>query len=66
MGDGVTTIGKYVFYNCSGLETIRLSSNLTSIGKYAFYGCGDFVIKCNIGTYAEEYAVSNEIPYITE
>lgn len=33
------SIGKYAFYNCSGLTSITLPSGVTSIGEYAFYGC---------------------------
>ena len=34
-----TTIGNYVFYNCSGLTSIDIPDGVTSIGQYAFYHC---------------------------
>lgn len=37
--DGVTSIGDYVFYNCSNLTDITLPNSVTNIGGYAFYGC---------------------------
>ena len=37
--EGVTSIGKYAFSDCSGLTSVSLPSSVTSIGKYAFYGC---------------------------
>ena len=37
--DGVTNIGNYTFYNCSGLTSITIPDSVTSIGEYAFYGC---------------------------
>ena len=39
MGDGVTSIGDYAFYKCSGLESVTILSSVTSIGNYAFYNC---------------------------
>ena len=37
--DGVSTIGKYAFYNCKGLTSISIPSSVTSIEESAFYGC---------------------------
>ena len=37
--EGVTSIGDYVFYNCSSLTSITLPESLTSIGNSAFYNC---------------------------
>ena len=36
---GVTSIGNYAFYNCSGLSSITIPSSVTSIGNSAFFGC---------------------------
>ena len=36
---GVTTIGKYAFYDCSSLTGITLPEGVTTIGRSAFYGC---------------------------
>lgn len=38
---GVTTIGNYAFYNCSGLTSIALPEGITAIGNYAFHGCNN-------------------------
>ena len=35
----VTRIGKYAFYNCTGLESIEIPSSVTIIEIYAFFGC---------------------------
>ena len=37
--DGVTNIGEYSFYGCTGLKNITISDSVTSLGSYAFYGC---------------------------
>ena len=39
LGDDVTSIGNYAFYNCSGLTSVIIGNNVTSIGEYAFYRC---------------------------
>lgn len=36
---GLTSIGEYVFYYCSGLTSITLPNSVTSIGLAAFNGC---------------------------
>jgi LPXTG-motif cell wall-anchored protein len=37
--DGITSLGDYLFYNCSNLTKVELPESLTTIGKYTFYGC---------------------------
>ena len=37
--DGVTSIGKYAFQDCSSLTSAALPENLSSIGERAFYRC---------------------------
>ncbi len=36
---GVTSIGDWAFYNCTGLTSIEIPSSVTSIGRLAFSGC---------------------------
>ena len=37
--DGVTSIGAFAFYECTGLTSISIPDSVTSIGQGAFYGC---------------------------
>ena len=39
IGDGVTEIGQYAFFNCSNLASLTIGSSLQSIGVRAFSGC---------------------------
>lgn len=39
IGDGVTSIGSYAFYNCCSLTSVTIPVAVTSIGGYAFQNC---------------------------
>ena len=39
--DGVTSIGKWAFLECSGLTSVTIPNSVTSIGKYAFEQCSN-------------------------
>ena len=41
--EGVTSIGAYAFYNCSGLTSVSLPNTLTSIGPDVFSGCNSLI-----------------------
>ncbi len=37
--DGITSIGNYAFYNCTGLTSVTIPDSVTNIGSSAFSGC---------------------------
>ena len=37
--EGITSIGNYTFYGCSGLTSVSIPEGVASIGKSAFSGC---------------------------
>ena len=39
LSDGITSIGSYMFYNCSELSFVDFPDTVTSVGDYAFCNC---------------------------
>ena len=64
--DGVTSIGDCAFYECKKLTSITIPDGVTSIGYSAFYGCKKLTIHAPAGSYAEQYAKENNIPFVAE
>ena len=62
--DGMTSIGDGAFYDCSSLTSITIPSNVISIGEFAFQNCDDLTIYGEAGSYAEQYANDNNIPFV--
>ena len=73
--DSVTTIGEDAFSGCTSLTKAVIPFSVTSIGKYAFYQRDSHFPSSNnpienltiygyTGSYAEQYANENGIPFI--
>ncbi|MCD7726828.1 MAG: leucine-rich repeat protein [Ruminococcus sp.] len=69
----VTSIGYHAFDACYNLESITIPSSVTSIGEDVFiltFDGGDppadpiVIISCYSGSYAEQYAIDNDIEYV--
>lgn len=62
--DSVLCIYTLAFSNCVNLTYISIPRNVQEISDSAFEGCDKLTIYCSEGTYAEQYAIEREIPYI--
>ena len=47
IGDGITSIGNYLFRACSSLNSVTIGKDVQTIGKYAFKDC-DMLTSINI------------------
>ena len=61
--DTIKTIGSSAFNGCSKLEKIIIPDSVAEIGKSAFANCNKLVIYCNSNSFAETYAINNNINY---
>ena len=55
---GVTSIGDFAFYGCTGLTSVTIPDSVTSIGYYAFDGCTGLT-----GVYITDLAAWCRIPF---
>ena len=62
----LTAIGAYAFEGCSTMEAIWVAEEIASVGSKAFANCTKLTIHGVSGSYIEEYATANSIPFSTE
>jgi len=61
--DSVTSIGDWAFYECESLTSVAIPASITFIGENAFSQCEKLTMTVTKGSYAEQYAIENKIPY---
>ncbi len=61
--EGVTKIGGDAFVNCCDLTSITLPESVREIPRRAFWNNPALTIYAPAGSYAEEYAKKNHIPF---
>ena len=62
--ESVTSIGVYTFHRCGSLTDVTLPAGMKHIDGEAFKGCPNLTIHAPAGSYAEEYARENNIPFV--
>ena len=64
--DGITVIGENAFSGCVYMTDICLPESVTLIAKNAFEACHKLTIHAPATSYAEQYALEHNIPFIAE
>jgi hypothetical protein len=62
--ESVTSIGDWAFYGCESLTSVAIPASITFIGENAFIRCTQLTLTVTKGSYAEQYATENKIPYV--
>ncbi|MBQ8425932.1 MAG: leucine-rich repeat domain-containing protein, partial [Clostridia bacterium] len=62
--ESVEIIGDRAFVNDKNLVSLKVPSSVKYIGEYAFANCDNLTLEVEKNSYAEKYAIDNEIKYI--
>ena len=54
------------FDGCTALETVYIPSTITEIAEEVFLDCPNVTLHVADGSAAMEYAIANDIPYVTD
>ena len=64
--EGVKKIGGVAFAGCTNLSDVMIAASVTSIDSGAFYRCPNVKLHAPAGSYAEQFAKENNIPFVAE
>ena len=59
----ITAVPAKAFEGCSCITDLTLPGGVETIGKDAFKGCGDITLHLKTGSYAQNWASNNGIPF---
>ena len=62
--EGVLSINGDAFADCESLRDVYLPASIEEIDDCAFYGCSEFTIHGLAGSYAEEFAEEQGLPFV--
>ena len=62
----VKKLGYGAFYKCTSLASITIPESVETIDMCAFEDCFNLTIHAPAGSYAEQYAKENNIPFVAE
>ena len=62
----VTEIGPYAFTKCPELTYVYIPEATTTIDEDAFWNSENVTIYTPAGSYAESFAIENNIPYVNQ
>lgn len=60
---GMETLGDHAFSGCESLRIAVLPFSITSIGESAFHSCDNVTLIVDPDSYAEQYAIEQELSY---
>ena len=63
--ESIDEIRDRTFYNCRELESITIPSSVTCIARHAFDGCKRVILHVSTGSFAEQFATENNIPWLS-
>lgn len=64
LNDGLQRIERIAFANCPSLEYIEIPQSVSFIDPTAFYNCNNLTLGVYDNSYALQFAVNNNIPYV--
>ena len=62
----LTAIDSMTFVNCKRLKSLFLPDTIINLARNAFWNCPNLTIHAPAGSYAEQYAKENNIPFVAE